>query len=69
MAAQDLGRGATAACEVPRKGPDMYVIFVMIQFLRFLGFKRAVMQSDQEPAIKAVVPVDTAAERLRASQR
>ena len=45
-----------AAHVVPKKGLDPYAIGRLKESLRYLGYQTVVLKSDDEPAIKALIP-------------
>ena len=55
LVAKDSQTSSVAATFVDAKGPTPYAVKYFANFLKSLGYKRVVMQSDGEPSIVALI--------------
>ena len=51
---KDEHSGMTWACVVPAKGPDRFAVDYVLGILDECGYKRIILKSDNEPAIKSL---------------
>ena len=65
LALRDSTRKCVFGWIVPAKGRDEFTVSKIVEVVRWLGFSRLVLKSDNEPSIKALVKDSLAAIRIR----